>query len=342
MGKTRIPVIIANLLPDTRHPDRGLFPKGIPSLKELELAIPRAQSAYATVVRAATWTQTYEKTSKHKRAIMLSRAEPGAGAAFVPPPGRNFTISNVELDIYVHFVLRLPQPMLAGVDKCVCGCSIDSMGDHLFSCSELRYARKPMHDGLCRLWMEFNRKYGDRHVRNDDLDKQQHWKAYSPNHCPDVTLLDYRHGHIICDVTTTHPNCDTYLQPKEVHSSTWPLVAAEKTKDREYGEAVRNGPHKLLPLVFETYGACGPQLNKFFAQVQAREAEKAKNIGIDASNDGDRDNDEIRQERKLFFKNAPFTARSHVSYWRQRFAVSLACGVSSFIAMQAQRLALKK
>ena len=32
-------------------------------------------------------------------------------------------------------------------------------------------------------------------------------------------------------------------------------------------------------------------LNKFFAQVQA---EKAKNIGIVASNDGDRDNDEIR------------------------------------------------
>ena len=109
----------------------------------------------------------------------------------------------------------------------------------------------------------------------------------------------------------------------------------------EYGEAVRNGPHKLLPLVFETYGACGPQLNEFFAQVQAREAEKVKNIGIEASDD-DRSIDEIRQERKLFFKNAPFTARSHVSYWRQRFAVSLACGVSSFIAMQAQRLALKK
>ena len=96
--------------------------------------------------------------------------------------------------------------------------------------------------------------------------------------------------------TTTHLNCDdTYLQPKEVNSSTWPLVAAkaaEKTKDREYGEAVRNGPHKLLPLVFETYGACGPQLNEFFAQVQAREAEKVKNIGIEASDDG-RSNNEI-------------------------------------------------
>ena len=61
-----------------------------------------------------------------------------------------------------------------------------------------------------------------------------------------------------------------------------------------------------------------------------REAEKAKNIGLEV--DDDRNNDEIRQERKLFFKNAPFTARSHVSYWRQRFVVSLACGVSSFIA----------
>ena len=82
-------------------------------------------------------------------------------------------------------------------------------------------------------------------------------------------------------------------------------------------------------------------INDFFAQVQAREAEKVKNIGIEVSDD-DKSSDEIRQERKLFFKNAPFTARSHVSYWRQRFAVSLACGVSSFIAMRAQRLALKK
>ena len=39
--------------------------------------------------------------------------------------------------------------------------------------------------------------------------------------------------------------------------------------------------------------SCGPQLNEFFAQVQAREAEKVKNIGIEASDD-DRSNDEIR------------------------------------------------
>ena len=52
-------------------------------------------------------------------------------------------------------------------------------------------------------------------------------------------------------------------------------------------------------------------------------------------------NDEIRQERKLFFKNAPFTARSHVSYWRQRFAVTNACGIANFINRAAQHIVLK-
>ena len=108
---------------------------------------------------------------------MLSRAEPGAGAAFVPPPGKTFTISNAELDTYCHFVLRLPLPVLAGVHKCECGAQIDSTGDHLFSCNLFRYTRKPVHDDLCRLWIQFNQRYsgGIKHsgVRHDDLDKQR-------------------------------------------------------------------------------------------------------------------------------------------------------------------------
>ena len=41
------------------------------------------------------------------------------------------------------------------------------------------------------------------------------------------------------------------------------------------------------------------------------------------------------------YKKAPFTARSHVNYWRQRFAVTNACGIANFINRAAQHLVLK-
>ena len=338
--RLRLPGTIKNLLPDDKHPKRGPFPAGIPALHEFERAIPRAQSLFAAIVRASQWTSTYKKAPTHKRAIMLSRAEPGAGAAFVPPPGKTFTISNAELDTYCHFVLRLPLPVLAGVHKCECGAQIDSTGDHLFSCNLFRYTRKPVHDDLCRMWIQFNQRYsgGIKHsgVRHDDLDKQQHWKTYSPNHRPDCTLLNYTNGHTICDVTTTHPNCETYLKPKTVNSSTLPLVAAkeaEKSKHKQYGDAVRNGPNKLLPLVFETYGACGPALHAHLEAIREEE------VWLDKH--GRQETPKMRQNRLRLYKTAPFTARSHVNYWRQRFAVTNACGIANFINRAAQQLVLK-
>ena len=49
-------------------------------------------------------------------------------------------------------------------------------------------------------------------------------------------------------------------------------MEAEKSKHRQYGDAVRNGPHKLLPLVFETYGACGPELHRHLEAIREEEA----------------------------------------------------------------------
>ena len=340
--RLRLPHTIMSLFPDDKHPKRGPFPAGIPALHTFERAIPRAQSLFAAIVRASCWTTTYTKAPAHKRAIMHSRAEPGAGAAFVPPPGKSFTISNAELDTYCHFVLRLPLPVLAGVHKCECGAQIDSTGDHLFRCNKFRYTRKPVHDDLCRLWIQFNQRYsgGIKHsgVRHDDLDKHNHWKAYSPNHRPDCTLLNYTAGHTICDVTTTHPNCDTYLNhTKTVNSSSWPLVAAmeaEKSKHRQYGDAIRNGPHKLLPLVFETYGACGPELHSHLEAIREEEAWLDKHACRQETL-------EMREKRLRLYKKAPFTARSHVNYWRQRFAVTNACGIANFINRAAQHIVLK-
>ena len=138
-------------------------------------------------------------------------------------------------------------------------------------------------------------------------------------------------------LTTTHPNCDTYLNhTKTVNSSSWPLVAAmeaEKSKHRQYGDAVRNGPHKLLPLVFETYGACGPELHRDVEAIRAEEAWLDKH-GLRG------ETLEMREKRLRLYKKAPFTARSHVNYWRQRFAVTNACGIANFINRAAQHLSL--
>ena len=127
------------------------------------------------------------------------------------------------------------------------------------------------------------------------------------------------------------------VQSQVINSSTWPLVAsvaAEKRKHQEYGDAVRNGPHKLLPLVFETYGACGPELHHHLEAIREEEA------WLDAHRCR-QETPKMRQERLRLYKKAPFTARSHVNYWRQRFAVTNACGIANFINRAAQQLVLK-
>ena len=111
-------------------------------------------------------------------------------------------------------------------------------------------------------------------------------------------------------------------------------MEAEKSKHRQYGDAVRNGPHKLLPLVFETYGACGPELHRHLEAIREEEAWLDKH-GLRG------ETLEMREKRLHLYKKAPFTARSHVNYWRQRFAVTNACGIANFINRAAQQLVLK-
>ena len=106
-----------------------------------------------------------------------------------------------------------------------------------------------------------------------------------------------------------------------------------ESKHKQYGDAVRNGPNKLLPLVFETYGACGPALHAHLEAIREEE------VWLDKH--GRQETPKMRQNRLRLYKTAPFTARSHVNYWRQRFAVTNACGIANFINRAAQQLVLK-
>ena len=81
-------------------------------------------------------------------------------------------------------------------------------------------------------------------------------------------------------------------------------MEAEKSKHRQYGDAVRNGPHKLLPLVFETYGACGPELHRHLEAIREEEAWLDKHACRQETL-------EMREKRLRLYKKAPFTARSH-------------------------------
>ena len=79
-------------------------------------------------------------------------------------------------------------------------------------------------------------------------------------------------------------------------------MEAEKSKHRQYGDAVRNGPHKLLPLVFETYGACGPELHRHLEAIREEEAWLDKHACRQETL-------EMREKRLRVYKKAPFAAR---------------------------------
>ena len=181
--------------------------------------------------------------------------------------------------------------------------------------------------GFCRASLLPSPQQSDGQVRAHNLDQ-----LWASRHYTTLSELSPVHSHSL--PPSFVPAAGPLRTPRRLPIRE-PSCTAGLSREREqYGDAVRNGPHKLLPLVFETYGACGPELHRHLEAIREEEAWLDKH-GLRG------ETLEMREKRLRLYKKAPFTARSHVNYWRQRFAVTNACGIANFINRAAQHLVLK-
>ena len=92
--------------------------------------------------------------------------------------------------------------------------------------------------------------------------------TYSPNHCPDVTVLDAEGPgrHVIFDVATTQPMAEAHFGPAMMA----PRAAAQRVEESKVATYGNMRPHQLIPFGVEVYGGLGPAAVEFLRKIQQR------------------------------------------------------------------------
>ena len=153
----------------------------------------------------------------------------------------------------VRLRLRLPLSLRAGITTCKlkCGCAMDPFGDHALSCPSCLCDCTPGHDLVVDVVASMAR-YASKHVSYSSRRPRAASLAYSPNWCPDITLI---HGarddnHVLVDVTC--PSVVTRASlPAACHMPLATDIAATAMKHARYGNV---HPHTVLPFVVEHAG----------------------------------------------------------------------------------------
>eukprot|EP00899_Mesostigma_viride_P001389 jgi/Mesvir1/11250/Mv01055-RA.1 len=133
-------------------------------------------------------------------------------------------------------------------------------------------------------------------IRSEDADGAA---FYSPNHRPDIVVLDFEGGgrHLLIDVSVARPLALSHVAGASLtagYTADW----AERAKLLAYGDV---GHHRVVPFVLEEFGAMGPLTSAFFKECCR-----------------------LREDRlDLEGQRAPWSARTWTSYWRQRLSVAL-------------------
>eukprot|EP00899_Mesostigma_viride_P017494 jgi/Mesvir1/25746/Mv01927-RA.1 len=122
---------------------------------------------------------------------------------------------------------------------------------------------------------------------------------YSPNHRPDIVVLDFEGGgrHLLIDVSVARPLALSHVAGASLTAG-YTADRAERAKLLAYGNV---GHHRVVPFVLEEFGAMGPLTSAFFKECCR-----------------------LREDRlDLEGQRAPWSARTWTSYWRQRLSVAL-------------------
>ncbi|KAK3284804.1 hypothetical protein CYMTET_7568 [Cymbomonas tetramitiformis] len=157
--------------------------------------------------------------------------------------------SSTEYRVTVHHVLHAEQPLLGRMGECHdCGDGLDPTGTHLMACrggvgagGGNRYSF--IHHKLQRVLFDVAKSaFPLASALHDDF---AGYLTYSPNHCPDVTVLGAEGPgrHVMFNVAPAHPMA-------EAHSGAAMMApgAAAKREESKVATYGNVGKHQLMPV----------------------------------------------------------------------------------------------
>ena len=224
-------------------------------------------------------------------------------------PGVRLTTE--EYHVASRWFFRAPQPILGQVQRCQdCESHIDLLGLHLLACRGGRgsgggnyytYVHHRLRNELARM---AKAAFPLAEVRLED---RVGAFTYSPNHAPDVTIINpFGDGkHLLLDVTCIRPWVASQAHHVSPHEA---LREAEDRKRMVYGDV---SPHTLIPFAVDLFGGLGPAARQFFLTCH-------------------------RQRQLTQGQNQYVPWRiSWSESWRQKMSVTLARAISRVIRLRA-------
>ena len=252
-----------------------------PALNDIGTPTSHAQKRFASVVNSARWVEVYESSDAPAKARLVSGSQQGARAAFAAIPRGEDRMSALSFVTALQLCLRLPLSVLDQVAGRVCpvtGAAVDCHGDGLLRKTAFQEYRTEGHDLVQRVvvWMLRTAKFSINHHHKD-----RRRPAWSPNHCPDLTLAHQSEAgsHILIDVTTVATVCLSVLRGAAFgvcHAA----GVAETTKYQCYGDV---NPHVVVPFAVEDGGALGKEARRLFFTCRDRCANKLLAADDDAA-----------------------------------------------------------
>eukprot|EP00899_Mesostigma_viride_P025165 jgi/Mesvir1/5833/Mv00628-RA.1 len=197
--------------------------------------------------------------------------------------------------------LFAPQPLVPAGRPCgSCGQPLDPTGTHYLACMGGQQNQNwylYLHTVLLTVVLAMIRSvFPHANIRSEDADGAA---FYSPNHRPDIVVLDFEGGgrHLLIDVSVARPLALSHVAGASLTAG-YTADRAERAKLLAYGDV---GHHRVVPFVLEEFGAMGPLTSAFFKECCR-----------------------LREDRlDLEGQRAPWSARTWTSYWRQRLSVAL-------------------
>ncbi|KAK3242347.1 hypothetical protein CYMTET_47966 [Cymbomonas tetramitiformis] len=307
----------------------------VKKLSDYSRSQKRAQRVYAAVLHSADWLWLAGHVGASRLPWLFSVTYNSIGPAFLRgvPCCPALDLSSAEYRVALRHILHAEQPLLGQVEKCPdCGGERDPTGTHLLGCRGGAGAGGGnwysfIHHKLQRVLFEVAKSaYPLASALHDDFAGHL---TYSPNHCPDVTVLDAEGPgqHVLFDVATARPMSDAHLGAAMMA----PGAAAkkvEKSKVATYGD-VR--PHHFIPFGVEVYGGLGPAAHGFLQKMQRCFRERRYMVeNVERGEQVDGDGDEDRDEETTHDGTVGWKEK-----WIRQLSFALARGVAGLIIRRA-------
>ena len=240
-------------------------------------SVPGFQKTLSHAIHKHTYTEHLKNAqSDRQRAITRSSRGPGAaGALAAIPATHKLTLTNTQMQIFMHRRLCLPlSSCVAGNGTCVCGQHIDPFGDHLLSCKygNERFVR---HNALVYTAGTILQQVGLRPTIEKRL-TQLGIVENKPGQRMDVTYLDKNTSVTCIDMSVTHSAANTYVHAA-AYSDGHAITLAEGKKNAKYRQKVQAAGCRFIPIIVETEGRWGEVTARWLRDLAKPIADAAEN-----------------------------------------------------------------